>query len=116
MAEGPNPPVKLSPAVDAAAPIELHKAAIRATRDRMAGNLDVLDHRVRSAVGIRDHELTASSGQRRAVTAVTVLVSARRLWRLPFWRLTAIGAATAGLVAFRAWRLRRDQPSSRLDG
>jgi len=101
MAEIPNPPVKVpAPSV----PVEARIAAIQATRDRMAGNLNVLEQRVRTAVGVRDHDATAATGQRRAVTAMTVAVTARRLWALPFWRLTAIGAATAGLVAFGVWR------------
>jgi hypothetical protein len=91
----------------AAAPIEARKAAIQAARQRMAGNLDELEHRVGTALGVRDHDATASPGQRRSATAITALVTARRLWRLPFWRLTSIGAATVVLVGFAAWRSRR---------
>ena len=109
MAEGANAPVKAPPEALAAAPIEARKTAIRAARNRMSSNLDVLECRVRTAVGIRDHYPSAPPGQRRAVTAVSVLLTVRRLWRLPFWRLAAIGAVTAGLVTMGTWRGRRSE-------
>lgn len=104
MAEDPSAPMT-RPAETA--PIEARKGAIRAIRGRISGNLDVLEHRVRTAVGIGEIDQSASLGTRRAVTAAGVALTARRLWRLPFWRLTAIGAVTAGIVMFGAWRRRR---------
>ena len=107
MAEDANPAVKAPSQLAAAAPMARRTDAIRATRDRMAGNLDALEDKVRMAVGIRDGDQSHSPGARRAVTAVSVVAEARRLWRLPFWRLTAIGVVAVGLVMFGAWRSRR---------
>lgn len=111
MAESAGAPVTRSKAT-AIAPLEARKSAIRASRDRVSGNLDALEERVRTAVGIRARDASASPGARRAETAVGVFVTARRLWRLPFWRLTAIGAVTAGFVLLGASRSRRHESPS----
>ena len=108
MAESADPSVNPTPSLEPlAAPVAALKLSTMRTRQRMTANLDALEHKARSAVGVYSADTAPSTGQARVLSTVTAVAAFRRIRAMPVRTLAAIGIVTACLVAVGLRRSRR---------